>query len=86
MLFLLFTELATVPYILEPPTSLSDRTGAMPRDALESKVQVSTPALTDSASQFLGADMIDYGFMWKHSSNARESYASALPALPPNPN
>ena len=55
-----FKELAKVPHIIEPSTSLSDRTVAMPtRDALESKVQMSMPALTDSASQSLGADIID---------------------------
>ena len=54
-----FPELTKVPHVLEPSTT-SSRCGAKPpRDALESKVQVSMPALTDSASQFLGADIID---------------------------
>ena len=53
------TKSTKVPHVLEPSTT-SSRCGAKPpRDALESKVQVSMPALTDSASQSLGADMID---------------------------
>ena len=52
-------ELTKVPHVLEPSTT-SSRCGAKPpRDALESKVQMSMPALTDSASQFLGADIVD---------------------------
>ena len=50
-----------MPHILEPSTTPSGRTGDMPtREALEPKVNVSTaPAPTNSASRYLGADMID---------------------------
>ena len=56
-----FSELTKVPHILEPSTTPSDCTGDMPtREALEPKVNVSTaPAPTNSASRYLGADMID---------------------------
>ena len=90
-----FPELTKVPHVLEPSTT-SSRCGAKPpRDALESKVQVSMPALTDSASQSLGADatcltMNDVAtarlLATQREPSSRERYANAQSALPHSPN
>ena len=90
-----FPELTKAPHVLEPSTT-SSRCGAKPpRDALESKVQVSMPALTDSASQSLGADatcltMNDVAtarlLATQREPSSRERYANAQSALPHSPN
>ena len=83
-----FSELTKVPHILEPSTTSSDRTGDEPtREPLESKVLMSTPALTDSASQSLGAG---YRHNRRCGSTARTRArgmcnVSALSAPPPRP-
>ena len=83
-----FSELTTVPHILEPSTTPSGRTGDMPtREALEPKVNVSScqpRPLPQTPPR--GPWVPTCSTMWKRSASPRERYANAQSALPPSPN